>query len=134
MDKELIVVKGQVIEQQKAYTTKTGKEISYETGAKMVKRHFDANPDDVMAHFVGRTAVEKILSQPGCIGMRMFYAVKDMGIRTLVLVGVDKNGNSMIELDAADSTTLSKKQGVIISGVRDCPPYCGDSGSSIGWV
>lgn len=120
MDKELIVVKGKVIEQTKGYHAGVGKDIGYEAGAKMVKRHFDENPDDVVAHFIGRNLIEAILAQPGCVGLRTFQGLNNMGIRQLVYVGVDKLGNNIINLN---SSTNSK--GIIASDGGFCPPYCG---------
>ncbi len=126
MNKELIVVKGKVIEQQKSYTPEVGKEIDYETGAKMIKRSFDENPDDVMAQFTGRNVIEKILAQPGCVGIRTFYALNDMGIRQLIFVGVDGNGNNILEIDTINANgKINKNKGVIVSGGKICPPYCG---------
>ncbi len=126
MNKELIVVKGKVIEQQKSYTPEVGKEIDYETGAKMIKRSFDENPDDVMAQFTGRNVIEKLLAQPGCVGIRTFYALNDMGIRQLIFVGVDGNGNNILEIDTINANgKINKNKGVIVSGGKICPPYCG---------
>jgi hypothetical protein len=134
MDKELIVIKGKVIEQQKSYTADSGKEIGYEAGAKMVKRHFDENPDDVIAHFIGRNIIEQLLAQPGCVGIRAFYGLNDLGIKSLVLVGVDYAGNNILELEGRNQlakTNMTK--GFVMSGVKSCPPYCGDSDSTSTW-
>lgn len=126
MDKELIVVKGQVIEQQKAYTPEVGKDIGYEAGAKMIKNHYDQNPDDVMAHFMGRNIIDNILAQPGVIGIRMFHGLNELGIRQIVLVGVDKNGQNILEYNTADG----KKKAIVADASKACPPYCGDGESS----
>ena len=128
MDKELIVVKGKVIEQQKSYTAESGKELGYEAGAKMINRHFDENPDDVMAHFLGRNVIEKILAQPGCVGIRTFHGLNELGIKQLILVGVDVNGNNILEVDTINHNgQKTKVKGVITSGGKICPPYCGDT-------
>lgn len=126
MDKELIVVKGKVIEQQRSYSPDSGKDIGYEAGAKMVKRHFDQNPDDAVAHFIGRNIIEKILAQPGCIGLRLFTGLDEMGIRKPIFIGVDKAGNNILRID------MSKK-GILASGVKICPPYCGSIEISSDW-
>jgi hypothetical protein len=126
MEKELIVVKGKVIEQEKGYHAGVGKHIGYEAGAKMIKRHFDENPDDVMAHFIGRDIIDKILAQPGCIGIRTFNGLNEIGIKQVILVGVDKNGNNILEVDIINHNgQVFKNQGVIVSSGRICPPYCG---------
>jgi predicted Fe-Mo cluster-binding NifX family protein len=140
MDKELIVVKGKVIEQQRSYSPEIGKDISYERGAKMIKRHFDENPDDVVAHFLGRNQIEQILAQPGCIGIRMFQALNEMGIKQMVLVGVNKDGSNILNIEEINQQgQLTTKAGKIVSEGKPCPPYCGgvgpstDSGSTSWW-
>ncbi len=59
-----------------------------------------------------RNIFEKILAQPGCVGIRYYYAALDDGSPTMVLVGVDSNGNDM-------------EQGVIGEATYPCPPICG---------
>jgi hypothetical protein len=131
MDKELIVVKGKVIEQQKSYTPDSGKDIGYEAGAKMVKRHFDENPDDVMAHFLGKNNIEKILAQPGCVGIRIFQGINESGIRSLILVGVHERGNNILQAENINENgILIKQPGIVISEANKCPPYCGDAGET----
>ena len=62
--------------------------------------------------YFSRSIFDKILSQPGCVGLRYYYAKKDDGTATLVLVGVDGGGNDMI-------------QGVLGDEGWPCPPNCG---------
>jgi hypothetical protein len=59
-----------------------------------------------------RNIFEKILAQPGCVGIRYYYAALDDGSPTMVLVGVESNGNDL-------------EQGVIAEMVLPCPPLCG---------
>jgi len=132
MEKELIVVKGKVIEQEKGYHAGIGKDIGYEAGAKMIKRHFDENPDDVMAHFMGRDIIDAILAQPGCIGIRTFHGLNEIGIRQIVLVGVDKEGNNILEFDTLDENgNTSKRIGIVADQNRVCPPYCGGTSTTV---
>jgi len=127
MDKELIVVKGQVIEQSKTYSAEVGEDIGYELGAKMIKNYFMKNQDDVLASFMGRNQIEAILAQPGVVGIRMFNALNDLGIRQLVLVGVDANGQNVLQYTTiGENGELIKKKGIVADRARLCPPYCGD--------
>ena len=64
--------------------------------------------------YFARNIFEKILAQPGCVGIRYYYAALDDGSPTMVLVGVDSNGNDM-------------EQGVIAEKVWPCPPLCSPS-------
>ncbi len=137
LDKELIVVKGKVIEQKKAFNEKVGEDIGYELGAKMIKAYFDQNQDDVLAYFMGRNQIEAILAQPGVVGIRMFNAMNDLGIKQLVLVGVDANGNNILHYTTTgDNGEIIKKKGIVADRAKICPPYCGDgdgSNGDIGW-
>jgi hypothetical protein len=134
---ELYVVKGKVFEQPKGYSTRVGEDIGYEKGAKMIKTHYDQNQDDIVAHYMGRDIIEGILAQPGTNGIRMFYAQNELGLRQLVLVGVDANGNNILNYaTVGDDGQIVKNKGIVAGGVRSCPPYCGDIENpqqEIGW-
>lgn len=128
IDTELYVVKGKVYEQKKGYSVNVGEDIGYEKGAKMIKRNFDHNPDDVLAHFIGRNIIEKILAQPGVVGIRMFYALNEVGLRQLVLVGTDAQGRNVLNFNTVgDDGEIIKNKGIVAGGVRSCPPYCNGS-------
>jgi hypothetical protein len=125
---ELYVVKGKVYEQKKGYSTQVGEDIGYEKGAKMIKRHYDQNQDDIIAHFMGRDIIEGLLAQPGVTGIRMFYALNEVGLRQLVLVGTDINGNNILDYaTVGDDGEILKNKGIVAGNVRSCPPYCGGS-------
>jgi hypothetical protein len=128
MDTELYVVKGKVYQQKKGFSAEVGEDIGYEKGAKMIKSHFDQNPDDILAHFMGRNQIEAILAQPGVVGIRMFYALNELGLRQLVLVGVDAKGNNVLKFNTVGADgKMTPQKGIVAGGVRSCPPYCGDS-------
>jgi hypothetical protein len=125
---ELYVVKGKVYEQKKGYSTKVGEDIGYEKGAKMIKTNFDQNPDDILAHYVGRDIIEAILAQPDVTGLRMFYATNELGLRQLVLVGADETGKNVLNYNAVgDDGEIIKKKGIVAGCLRSCPPYCNGS-------
>jgi len=78
--------------------TNAGDEISLEKGAKMVKDHHDKLGESNSHQYVfGKSLLEKIIAQPGCEGIRMFDAVNENGVKSLVFVGVDKNGIEISE-------------------------------------
>lgn len=60
-----------------------------------------------------RDVFERLLAQPGCAGIRIFFGRNERREHELVLVGVDQNGNNMI-------------QGELFDFSLPCPPYCGD--------
>jgi hypothetical protein len=129
MAKELIVVKGKVIEQNRSFSPEVGEDIGYELGSKMIKRWYQENPDDVLASFTGRKIIESILAQPGCTGIRMFNAINDLGVKQLVLVGVDENGSNILEYTTTgDNGEIIKKKGIVADRNTICPPSCGGAG------
>ena len=64
--------------------------------------------------FFFRKELDDILAQPGCAGVRYYHAQKADGSDTIVIVGVDGDGNDMT-------------QGVIMEDGFDCPPVCGSA-------
>jgi hypothetical protein len=94
------------------YTGKEDHSISLAEAAKMTKAHrAAAQPGDVNAHYVGREAVEALLTQPGCVGIRWYHARHPKGHHTLVAVGVDKTGNDL-------------HNGRLCEEILPCPPWC----------
>jgi hypothetical protein len=61
--------------------------------------------------YFGKNIFDKILGQAGCVGIRYYYAKKDDGTATIVLVGVDSNGNDLT-------------QGILAEEGLPCPPFC----------
>ncbi len=66
----------------------------------------------VKGGFFGRKAIEEILAQQDCVGIRIYYGQHDDGNPAFVLVGVTADENDM-------ETGLLAQEG------RPCPPYCG---------
>jgi hypothetical protein len=91
--------------------------ISLDDARRLTKRarigRVDAPARGVHAHAVSRGVIDEILAQPGCLGLRIYQAVNDRGVDTLVIVG--------ITADEADMT-----DGVIAQETRPCPPFCAD--------
>jgi hypothetical protein len=56
-------------------------------------------------------AIEKILAQPGCAQLRIYYGRTEAGQPNLVLVGVDTAGKDMTKA-------------CIMEKVAPCPPWC----------
>jgi len=60
-----------------------------------------------------REAYERILKQPGCVGIRAYPVARKDGSQSGVLVGVDEKGADMLGELAEDSI--------------DCPPICDEN-------
>ena len=66
--------------------------------------------------FFFRKDLDELLAQPGCSGVRYYYGLDEDGKDSLILVGVDKDGNDMAN-------------GVLMEFSIPCPPFCGDGNS-----
>lgn len=67
--------------------------------------------DAVLAHYYGKDALSKIISQDGCVGARIYYGIHEDGSPTIVTVGVDNKGEDITK-------------GLIAQISPPCPPYC----------
>ena len=89
--------------------------ITLDQAVKLVQ-NYQASPrvPSIKGGYFSRAIFEKILAQSGCVGVRYYYAQKDDGSPTLVLVGVDNTANDMTSGVLGDITV-------------PCPPFCGTS-------
>jgi hypothetical protein len=98
------------------YTGQENHVITIDQAVKFIQnfKNFPSAPSIKGAYF-GRSAFDKVLAQPGCIGIRYYYAKKDDGTPTIVFVGVDGSGNDMTG-------------GPVMDDGWPCPPFCGPPG------
>ena len=79
--------------------TLTGNEphsISLADAAKMTKNFRDTiTSGQTIAHCFGKQAIISILSQSGCVGMRLYYGLDDNGAKQIIVTGVDVDGNDL---------------------------------------
>ena len=56
-----------------------GEEISHELAGDFVRSYQHANPDSITGYTVGRNVIDSILAQPGCVGLRFYNAINEIG-------------------------------------------------------
>jgi hypothetical protein len=96
-----------------SFTGSEDHSISLPEAAELTKNYRDANPPGVtIGHFFGMDAINSILAQPGCVGIRIYYAQDGAGDKKLVLTGVDAAENDLYTGELAEHGT-------------PCPPTCG---------
>lgn len=66
---------------------------------------------EIIAQFVGKNQLMKILNQKGCMGVRVYYGIGDDGKKNLIFVGATADENDMVD-------------GIIVEKVIACPPRC----------
>ena len=69
-----------------------------------------------LAQFFGKNIINSILAQPGCVGIRIYYAKDATGKKILIMVGADANENDMLGTPSAP--------GVIADFALPCPNHC----------
>ncbi|MBX2923585.1 MAG: hypothetical protein KF746_15390 [Chitinophagaceae bacterium] len=100
-----------------------GQHIGYEKGAKMIKDYFDLHGEN-SCRFVGRNILEKMLSQPDCIGINIYKALNDQGVQTYVFVGVDSAGKAILEYTYVnDGGELDKVPGIVANQFSPRPGW-----------
>jgi hypothetical protein len=93
-------------------TGKEGAEIDIKIANEWTKNHRERNPGHVISQFFGAEILNKILAQPGCVGLRFYYAnsqpatgwgrfmnkmfAKNEGQVHLIIAGVNKDGTDQL--------------------------------------
>lgn len=98
----------------KRTTAAIGEEIGYDLGTEFVSNYQTANPNDTFSYIVGKNIIEQILAQPGCEGIRFYNAYNEAGKKTLVYVGVDKEGRNIFEYTMVNNEgKITNEAGVV---------------------
>ena len=96
-----------------------GEEIGVELGTQMVKGYQKANPSDVHSYLIGRDIIDQVLAQPGCVGIKFYNAYNEIGEKTLVYVGVDQNGKTIVEYTVVNTEgQLSSAKGIVADRIK----------------
>jgi hypothetical protein len=102
-----------LIEAQPQLHPAIGEHIGYELGAKMVKDYFDKY-NECDTQFVGKNILLEILSQPDCIGIKIFKGLNEKGNMKYVFVGLNSDGKEILEITAVNPHgELSTKEGIV---------------------
>ncbi len=103
---------GQDSTKQPVLTAGQDHAIDLPTAKAMTQRYRSSVPaGSVLAEAFGRNAIDSLLRQPGCIGMRIYLARRADATIAFVLVGVDSAGSDMTS-------------GKILETGIPCPPWC----------
>ena len=89
--------------------------ISKSDAAKKTKKYKEkkAKKDRYPTLAFHAAAYKRILEQPGCVGIRSYPGEDEDGTVTMILVGVDGDGNDMVD-------------GALEQNPFECPELCSD--------
>lgn len=84
-----------------------------------MKKWDDKHPDGIKAYFFGTDLIEKILSHPEAVGMRVYFGIGDEDKTQIILIGAREDGSNIWPEDGKDT-----KGGTIGDNGVACPPNC----------
>ncbi|MBO9563041.1 MAG: hypothetical protein J7621_09720 [Niastella sp.] len=106
-----------------------GEEVGYQLGTEFISNYRNANPNETLSYVIGKNIIEKILAQPGCEGIHFYNAINEYGKKTLVYVGIDKDGKNIFEYTAVNNEGNITNEGGIVGDRTD-----GDGESWWKWI
>ena len=88
--------------------------ISIANASELTRNFRDTNPEEVLGGFFSRDAIEAILGQDNCVGIRYYNAKNENGNHTIVLVGCDSAQNDLLP-------------GLVKEFAKPNPPFLGNT-------
>ncbi|MFD2786043.1 hypothetical protein [Hymenobacter rubripertinctus] len=97
------------------------------------RNYRDQNPNGIKAHCLSAETLQGILSQSGCVGVRAYYGLDEVGAPKLVLVGYDANQHDILPASpemvpqSMDGRTSADETDLPVSisiNNQPCPPCC----------
>lgn len=89
-------------------------DISLAAAAELTKRYRDQKrSSDIKGGYFGKDALQSILDQENCVGIRFYYGLDAENKQVMVLAGVLANQDDITD-------------GVILEGSLPCPHFCGE--------
>jgi len=92
--------------------------ISVAEAAEMTAAFRATHSLEVRAWLLDRGAIDTILAQPDCAGIRIYRAHNAEGAAQVVVVGTDENGTDLLPAD-------KQAPGLVAERTWPCPPICG---------
>lgn len=99
---------------QKKAISSIGEEIGLELGLKFISDFQQNFPNEIPSFILGREIMDQILSQPGCAGIQFFMGLNEKSEKTLVYIGLDSDGNSLLAYSQVTvSGNFETKEGIV---------------------
>lgn len=85
-----------------SFTGSENHHITLPEAAEMTANFRNNHPGETLGYFFGRDAIQAILAQPGCVGIRIYNGQDANGDRNLVITGVDASENDIYTGELAE--------------------------------
>jgi len=89
------------------FTGNEDQEISLSEGSAMTSAFRTANPTAIKAEYFGQKIINLILDQEECVGIRVYNGLDASGVQSSVIVGVDADGNDIVNGVLGDRSVKS---------------------------
>ena len=97
------------------FTGDEGDFITLSEGAALTSNYRNsASAGATKGHYIGKSKLNQLLAQAGCVGIRVYYGQSTTGSKELVIVGVDANQNDILPTSGA----------LILDKTVPCPSGC----------
>jgi hypothetical protein len=98
------------------FTGNEDHEITITEGGKMTRKYRSTiQPGEKLGGYFSQKALNDLLNQQGCVGIRYYYGIDSYGEHVLVLVGVDANENDLADIS---------KNHLCMEMSIPCPNHC----------
>lgn len=91
--------------------------------SQIVAYHKEVGDVETRAVAFGKTTIDAVLAQKGCVGVRFYFVKGKDGQKTLVLVGIDKDGKD-IKNAANPNARTNDDSGIVGGDGVPCPQHC----------
>ena len=95
--------------------TEVGENIGLAEGTQLVKAFQEANPDATSGYYIGRTILEQIMAQPGCVGINFRKCLTNLNEEHLVYTGVGADGKDILQFTVVTNTGDIQEQDAIVA-------------------
>lgn len=98
-----------------------GKLISVAEAKDKVKRYKGKYQNAKKAHFFGDSVLKEFLELPRCVGIRVYPVLNKDGSQTVLLVGVDSEGNNLFFEELVGK---NDQDSYVYESTVPCPKFC----------
>ncbi len=90
---------------------------------KILKAEY-ASPEIIPnSEMFSKEAIEQVLNQKGCTGLRIYFGMSDDLKLHSILLGVNEKGENILRSTNGEALD---EEGIILDEAQRCPPFCPD--------
>lgn len=99
----------------KVNISEIGQNIGLDKGQEFIFNSMNSGNTNNLSYIIGKEIIEKILTQPGCVGIKLYDAINELNEKTLVFLGIDAEGKEIIKYSSVNTHGEYNSQPAIIA-------------------